>query len=222
MKYKKKISRKCLTFFIIKNFIYNYMILGTNGSANNQLRTPRGVTRDDSTGIIFVTDTGNHRIMKYEVGSLNGILIAGGQGPGTNVTQLNSPRGICYDSLSNSLFITNYGANNIIRWKLGDTQWTLIAGSINGVTGSTSTTLRFPTDFMFDILGNMYVADSHNHRIQFFLPNQFNGTTILGITGISGSNNSLLNFPFSIVFDSQLNMYVADVDNHRVQKFIRY
>ena len=222
MKENKKISRKCLTFFIIKNFIYNYMILGTNGSANNQLRTPRGVTRDDSTGIIFVTDTGNHRIMKYEVGSLNGILIAGGQGPGTNVTQLNSPRGICYDSLSNSLFITNYGANNIIRWKLGDTQWTLIAGSINGVTGSTSTTLRFPTDFMFDILGNMYVVDSLNHRIQFFSPNQFNGTTIASITGISGSNNSLLNLPFSIVLDSQLNMYVAEFYNHRVQKFIRY
>jgi DNA-binding beta-propeller fold protein YncE len=71
-------------------------------------------------------------------------------------------------------------------------------------------------------MGNMYVADRENHRILFFPVGQTNGIIIAGITGISGANSTLLNRPFSVAFDSQLNLYVADAFNSRVQKFVRY
>ena len=71
-------------------------------------------------------------------------------------------------------------------------------------------------------MGNIYVVDRDNRRIQFFLSGQSNGKTIAGITGITGVNASLFNNPVSVVLDTQLNLYVSDYSNHRVQKFMRY
>ena len=73
-----------------------------------------------------------------------------------------------------------------------------------------------------DPMGNLYVADRNNHRIQFFLNGQLNGTTIAGITSTSGNNSTTLSQPRSVKLDSQLNLYVADASNHRIQKFLRY
>jgi hypothetical protein len=42
------------------------------------------------------------------------------------------------------------------------------------------------------------------------------------IAGVSGSNSTMLNSPFSIALDNQLNLYVADTNNQRIQKFLRY
>jgi len=46
--------------------------------------------------------------------------------------------------------------------------------------------------------------------------------TIAGFTGVNGSNVSLLSFPCGIALDSQLNLYVSDYSNHRIQKFLHY
>jgi hypothetical protein len=71
-------------------------------------------------------------------------------------------------------------------------------------------------------MGNVYVADRNNHRIQFFSSGGINGTTIAGVTGVSGSSNANLNTPWAVRLDGQLNLYVADCDNNRIQKFLRY
>src|SRR5207245_7928086 len=41
----------------------------------------------------------------------------------------------------------------------------------------------------------------------------------LGTTGIFGSDNSHFNFPTGVAVDPSGNIYVADVNNHRIQKF---
>jgi len=71
-------------------------------------------------------------------------------------------------------------------------------------------------------MGNIYVVDRDNRRLQFFSIGQSNGMTIAGITGILGANASLLNSPLSVVLDTQLNLYVSDGENHRIQKFMRF
>ena len=71
-------------------------------------------------------------------------------------------------------------------------------------------------------MGNLYVADRNNHRIQLFMNGQLEGITIAGITSTIGSNSTLLTVPWSVALDNQLNLYVADSANHRVQKFLRY
>ena len=160
--------------------------------------------------------------MQYNIGNSSGVVVAGGHGFGMNRTQLCYPVNVYLDSPSSSLFIVNYFCNTIVRWVLGASSWTLVAGDINGMSGATSVLLSGPSTVILDPLGNIYVSDSTNNRIQSFLANQTNATTLAGVTGVSGNTSNLLNYPLGIAFDAQLNLYVADSNNQRVQKFPRY
>ncbi|CAF1579769.1 unnamed protein product [Rotaria sp. Silwood1] len=196
-------------------------ITGSPGSGNNELMNPYGIVRDSSSGTLYIADQSNHRVMSYLSGASSGTVAAGGNGRGTSNTQLNYPVGIYFDASSNSLIIANTGANNIVRWVLGASSWTLIAGSISGASGTTATLLNYPVGVTLDSMGNIYVADRNNHRIQFFLAGQSTGRTIAGVTNTSGNSATLLYNPYSIGLDAQLNLYVADTYNHRIQTFKR-
>ena len=198
------------------------LLVGSGGSANNELSLPFGIARNPASGALYITDQSNHRVMEYASGASSGTVVAGGNGPGTSNTQLNLPAGVYFDASSNSLIIANTGANNIVRWIIGASTWTLVAGSAIGSNGDTSMLLDYPMGVILDSMRNVYVADRNNHRIQFFLASQFNGTTIVGVSGMSGSNATTLNNPCAVALDAQLNLYVADTYNHRIQQFIRY
>lgn len=160
--------------------------------------------------------------MSYTSGSNSGTLIFGGHGGGTSNAQLYFPIGLHLNPLINSLVVANYGANNVVQFTLGGSNWTIAAGNASGFSGVSSTDLSRPIEATFDPMGNMYVADRNNHRIQFFHTEQWNGTTIAGITGVNDSALTTLSWPRSVRLDSQLNLYVADSNNHRIQKFLRY
>ena len=199
-----------------------FFFLDSLGNGTQQLNNPFGVTRDPSSGTIYVADSYNHRIVSYSSGANNGVIVAGYRGAGLNRTQLWDPRQVYFDSASHSLFIANRGAHNIVRWIIGENYGTVIAGNANGTAGNTSTSFTRPTDITFDVLGNMYIADDNNHRIQFFPVGQSEGMTTAGITGVSGNSSEHLFYPSSMVVDNQMNLYVADQHNHRIQLFERY
>lgn len=203
-------------------FPRSYFFIGTSGDLLSQLSTPGGMALNQNTGDFYVADSMNHRIMKYSLNSSVGTLVLGGQGAGVNRTQLYTPVGLYYDSVSDSLLIANRGAHNIVRWSPGKTQWTLVAGDPNGFSGLSDIKLKNPWDVTLDSFGNLYVVDTGNNRVQFFPAGQSNGTTIAGMSGAFGANATFLSTPFSIVLDSQLNVYVSDKDNNRIQKFTRY
>ena len=158
--------------------------------------------------------------MQYLAGASSGTVVAGGNGPGTNVNQLNLPFSFAFDEKNSSFLIVNHGAHNIVRWRLGATSWTLVAG-VTGVSGSSSTLLNAPLSVVLDPFGNIYVADTNNHRIQMFLVNENNATTIAGVTGSSGTGAHQFSTPYWAILDGDLNLYVADTFNNRVQKFLR-
>ena len=168
---------------------------------------------------MYIADFYNHRVLSYINGSASGTVVAGGNGCGTNTNQLCQPVGVHFDATSNSLFISNYGCHTIVRWILGASSWTLVVGK-PGLAGPLSTLLNSPSGFSIDFMGNLYVADTANHRIQLFLAGDTNGTTIAGITGLAGSNLDQLNYPSWVSVDSHLNVYVADTNNHRVLEFL--
>ncbi|CAF3800505.1 unnamed protein product [Rotaria sp. Silwood1] len=213
-----------IIFFLLYNSNSNIRIcdVGTAGSSMNQLNDSFGLAHDASSGAIYIADSANNRIMRFFPNNSSGTLVAGGNGNGINNTQLSIPQAVHFDSLSNSLLIANTGAHNIVRWVLGASHWTLVAGSIDGSNGTSSTHLYSASHVTLDPMGNMYVVDRRNHRIQFFPVGESNGTTIAGMTGIAGNNSSLLNFPTSLALDNQLNLYIVDRSNHRIQKFLRY
>ena len=187
----------------------------------NQLYKPTGLFLNETTVTLYIADTYNHRIMCYLANASSGTVVAGGNNQGTGSTQLNYPYDFTWDSVTNSFIIVNFAAHTVVRWVLGATSWTLLAG-VSGTSGTTSTLLNNPLSVVLDPYGNMYVSDTTNHRIQLFLAGQSNATTIAGITGSSGTNANQLNTPYWAIVDNQLNLYVADTYNHRVQMFSRY
>ncbi len=198
-------------------------ITGSPGNALNQLDFPGYFTFDAKDTYMYVADFYNHRIMRYATNSTsgtNGILVAGGTGGNNTNTSLYYPWGIHYlPSISNDLFITNYGGNSVMRWTPGASSGVFVAG-VPGVLGSNSTMLNFPMGIKIDTYLNMYVVDSGNHRVQMFCANSQTGITIAG-ADIAGGNATQLNGPRGIAFDSAMNMYIGDTGNHRVQKFLK-
>ncbi|CAF4169503.1 unnamed protein product, partial [Adineta steineri] len=56
--------------------------------------------------------------------------------------------------------------------------------------------------------------------VQLFCQNNQTAVTVAG-TGTSGSSATQLYGPRGIAFDSSMNMYVSDANNHRVQKYLK-
>ena len=65
------------------------------------------------------------------------------------------------------------------------------------------------------ITGQVYIADTYNHRIQVLNPD----LTFSNLFGSKGSANGQFQSPRDIAIDSQGLVYVADTNNHRIQKF---
>jgi sugar lactone lactonase YvrE len=198
------------------------VFLGSNVSLSNNLGKPFGLTLDSNSKTLYVADTNNDRIVSYVLGASTATIVAGNATLGPSSVQLIYPTAVYFDSLSNSFVIVNLATHNAVRWALGANNWTLIIGTINGLPGNNASMLDYPVGLVVDPMGNLYVADSSNNRIQFFLADQSVGTTLAGMTGILGNSSILLNNPNGLALDNQLNLYVADTGNHRIQKFCRY
>ena len=72
-----------------------------------------------------------------------------------------------------------------------------------------------PCGVAADSFGNVYVADTGNHRIQKFSSQG----VFLTKWGTSGSGDGQFNWPNAVAADSFGNVYVADTRNDRIQKF---
>ena len=201
---------------------YNSLYLGPAGNSTNQLYNPYGIVLHPTSNTLYIAENWNHRITSYKLGNNSGTLVFGFNGGGNSNTQLYFPIGLHFDILTNSLVIANSAANKIVRYVLSSSYWTLIAGDISGAAGTTPAQFNDPIEAIFDPMGNLYVADRGNNRIQFFYTGQLNGTTIAGMPGVFAANATTLAVPCSVRLDSQLNLYVADSSNHRIQKFLRY
>ena len=72
-----------------------------------------------------------------------------------------------------------------------------------------------PTSVAVDGAGNVYVADTNNHRIQKF----DNAGVYVTQWGSRGSGNIQFESPRGVAVDGAGNVYVADTGNNRIQKF---
>ncbi|CAF0877144.1 unnamed protein product [Adineta steineri] len=84
--------------------------------------------------------------------------------------------------------------------------------------GNSLAQLSCPTGMIIDHLGNVYVADSKNHRIMRWCEGSTEGSIILGGNG-DGEQPNQLYHPSGLSFDVEGNLYVVDCWNHRIQKF---
>ena len=95
------------------------VVAGGNGlgTSFNQLYYPRSVYVD-SFGTVYVSDTANHRIMKWVKNARNGTLVVGVTGlTGTTSSRLNNPYGIRFDG-SGNLYVADYTNNRVQRFAI--------------------------------------------------------------------------------------------------------
>ncbi len=65
-----------------------------------------------------MTDFGNHRIVEWKCYATNGQIVAGGNGEGNQMNQLNLPTDVIIDKENNSLIIADFGNRRVMRWSL--------------------------------------------------------------------------------------------------------
>ena len=152
--------------------------------------------------------------------SSSGVVIAGNNGAGSASNQLNNPMGIFIDVNNASiLYVVDSGNHRVQQRTIGASSGTTIAGT-TGVGGSALNQLNTPRSIIGDSDGNLFISDTNNHRIVMWTRGATAGVVVAGTNGVAGSLSTTLNFPNGITFDADKNLYVADSNNFRIQKFL--
>ena len=95
----------------------------------------------------YVSDQSDRRVMKWNKGAKEGVVVAVGQGEGSALTQLSYPQGLFVDT-SGTVYIADHNNYRVLRWPKGAQQGTVIAGG-HGV-GNGANQLNFPVGLSFD------------------------------------------------------------------------
>jgi uncharacterized protein (TIGR03437 family) len=210
-----------------------------------QLNAPAGLAID-STGALYIADSGNNRVRKV----YDGVIITVFNTPGPTglafdppstlyvaapgyfgtlsqqIPAITSAFDVAVDHLGD-LFATS-GAF-VLEIPAGATVTTILAGSgaspnFGGDNGlATAAQLYSPSSVAMDSSGNWYIADTSNNRIRMVTPagviSTIAGTGTAGSTGDNGPASAAeLNAPRALAFDSFGNLCVADSGNNEVRK----
>ncbi len=188
----------------------------------------------DSAGDVYISDTFNSVVRKVTVstGTINtiagmiGKLGNSGDGGQATAASLKFPAGLAFDPKQH-LFIADAHNFNIRRVAHDGTISTVVGTGQPGATGdgapAAAATLNFPHDIAFDAQGNLYIADTNNHKIRMVSLATLNISTLAGsgTQGYSGDGGpataAQLNFPTGVALDSSGTVFIVDSNNNRVR-----
>ena len=156
----------------------------TTGATFN---APAGVELD-SSGNLYIADTGNNRILEISPAGTVTTLLSLGNG-------LSSPQGVAVDSAGN-VYVANTNNNEILK--------RTPSGSVSKLAPTFS--FNQPAGVAVDPSGNVYVADTKNNAIREISSSSGQVTTLTGT----------FSQPTGVAVDSSGHVYVADNGNNRI------
>lgn len=199
----------------------------------------------DSEGNIYFAETNDHVIRKVDVhgiiSTFAGTGEAGSNGDGgpAVLAQLNLPVGLAIDA-SDNLYIVDRN-NHKIRKVDSSPEHIISTVAGTGVAGfseldgqgnhlqATAAQLNIPYDVTVDDEGNLFIADTSNHRVRRVdaetgFIETIAGTGVNGVVeeskeGLSIALESMLSFPSVVFIDSHTNiLYVSDNSERNIRK----
>jgi sugar lactone lactonase YvrE len=208
---------------------------GDGGPATSaSLRYPEGLVVDAS-GNLYIADSNNHRVRRVNLSTGyiylvagNGSAAYGGDGGLATAASLNLPAGLALDAAGGNLYIADSSNQRIRRVNLSTGYIYLVAGNGSAVYGgdggpATNASLNYPGGVGLDTSGNLFIADSRNHRIRK-VDTSGTITTVAGngTPGYGGDGgpaiSAQLNGPGRVAVYSAGSFLIADVDNRRIRK----
>jgi hypothetical protein len=187
---------------------------GSAGSANSQFAGVQGAVVDLS-GNIYVTDTGNNRVQKFDQfnnrieefdtnGNYLGQFGSGGSGNG----QVSGPHGIA--TLGDLIYVADSGNNRIQLFTTGGTYETQF-----GSAGTGTNQFELPVGISADAnRGELFISDHLNNRVQVY--SIVHAQYVASLTSAAGFN---FNGPYFVSTDQRGDVYVADENNERIAEF---
>ncbi|CAF3343077.1 unnamed protein product, partial [Rotaria socialis] len=165
---------------------------------------------------LYVSDVEKHEVIRYQLGEKHYTPVAGGNGEGGGLKQLNVPTYLFVDR-DHSVYVSDNNNHRVMKWNKGAKEGIVVAGGQG--KGNALTQLSYPNGIFVDTLGTLYVADSWNDRVMRWTQGEKKqGTVIVDVNG-GGKGENQLSVPFGLSFDRQGHLYVVDNNNDRVQRF---
>lgn len=196
-------------------------------AASARLDSPSAVAIGPD-GALYVSDTGNHTVRKFQRGMLTTLAgVAGEAGPTNGVARVarfNTPLGLAVDS-TGEVFVAD-SANHSIRAVTPDGTVRTLAGANEqwGAADGAGEAARFygPVGVTLAPGGGLVVSDSLNHALRHVTPAGV-VTTRAGRLGVEGcvdgpAETALFCLPAEARFDARGNLYVVDAFPHLVRK----
>ncbi|HBI25859.1 MAG: adhesin [Candidatus Wolfebacteria bacterium GW2011_GWC2_39_22] len=198
------------------------------GAGIHELRSPSSVAVDASANKVYVTESSNNRVSKFnsggggtEFGTARQNL--GGPTGGSGVGQFYVPQGIDIDTTNNFVYVANMQTDTIIKFASGGagamstTGWSTLGASGTGIG-------QFGQAYDVDVNtlnGRLFVTDYEHDRVVTFASGGAGAMSTTGwdALGSSGSGLMQLSQPYKISIDRVNNkVYVADRINNRIVK----
>ena len=175
-------------------------------------------------GYLYISDTSNFKIRELSTAFVSRLVAGSTQGDANTLNQFNVARGIVYSPQANALFVANSQSHQIKKVTTTGTVSYFAGSGTGGWLDANGTTAKFnyPEGLAIDSSGNIYVADTQNHRIRK-IDTSGQVTTIAG-TGTAGNTDgsaltvAQFKSPGALTVGSDGSVYVADTGNNSIRK----
>ena len=151
----------------------------------------------------------NHRILEWELNTAHGRIVAGGNGQGSRLDQLNRPKDVIIDRQNNDLIIADQRNKRVLQWS----RQTRGPGQVI-IKNIDCWGLAMHRD------GSLYVSDRTKNEVRWWKKGDRQGALVAGGNG-QGNRLNQLDFPTYLFIDDDHTLYVSDESNHRVMKWMR-
>jgi len=206
---------------------------GDGGPASAaRLNEPKSVALD-AQGRLYIADSENHLIRRVDLATGIVTTIAGRAEQAIEASPVVSTSAVTGHDFDDDPFgeprqpathkiVQQTDLSGTVRFLVGTLP---AAGRFGGDGGpATRATLNFPSAVAVDVTGNLYIADTMNHRVRRVDVASGAISTIAGtgqrrFYGDGGpATAAALNEPAALVLDAERFLYIADQSNNRVRR----